>query len=27
MIAFLLFDGGSKLALEHHVIEATTAIG
>ena len=27
MIAFLLFDGLSKLALEHHVIEATTAIG
>jgi len=27
MIAFLLFDGGSKLALESHVVEATTQIG
>jgi hypothetical protein len=27
MIAFLLFDGVSKLVLEHHVVEATTKIG
>jgi hypothetical protein len=27
MIAFLLFDGVSKLVLERHVIEATTNIG
>jgi hypothetical protein len=27
MIAFLLFDGVSKLALESHVVEATTQIG
>ena len=27
MILFLLFDGASKLALEHHVVEATTKIG
>jgi len=27
MILFLLFDGGSKLALESHVVEATTGIG
>jgi hypothetical protein len=27
MIAFLLFDSVSKLALEHHVVEATTTIG
>lgn len=26
-IAFLLFDGVSKLVLEHHVVEATTEIG
>jgi hypothetical protein len=26
-ILFLLFDGVSKLALEHHVVEATTWIG
>jgi hypothetical protein len=26
-ILFMLFDGGSKLALEHHTIEATTQIG
>jgi hypothetical protein len=27
MVAFLLFDSVSKLALEHHVVEATTKIG
>jgi hypothetical protein len=27
MIAFLLFDGVSKLVLESHVVEATTLIG
>ena len=27
MIAFMLFDGAGKLALEHHVVEATTQIG
>jgi DoxX-like family len=27
MIAFLLFDGVSKLVLESHVVEATTQIG
>jgi hypothetical protein len=27
MTAFLLFDGVSKLALEEHVVEATTKIG
>ena len=27
MIAFLLFDGASKLFLEQHVVEATTKIG
>jgi hypothetical protein len=27
MIAFMLFDAVSKLALEHHVVEATTQIG
>ncbi len=27
MIAFLLFDGVSKLVLEQHVVEATTKIG
>jgi DoxX-like family len=27
IIAFLLFDSVSKLALEHHVVEATTKIG
>ena len=27
MILFLLFDSVSKLALEHHVVEATTKIG
>jgi DoxX-like family len=27
MIAFMLFDSISKLALEHHVIAATTGIG
>ncbi len=27
MIAFLLFDSMGKLALEHHVVEATTMIG
>lgn len=27
MIAFMLFDSLSKLALERHVVEATTAIG
>ena len=27
MIAFLLFDGVSKLVLEQHVVEATTQIG
>ncbi len=27
MIAFMLFDGLSKLALERHVVAATTAIG
>ena len=27
MILFLLFDGISKLALEHHVVGATTRIG
>lgn len=27
MILFLLFDGLSKLALERHVVEATTKIG
>ena len=27
MIAFMLFDSGSKLALESHVVEATTRIG
>jgi hypothetical protein len=27
MIAFLLFDGVSKRALEEHVVEATTKIG
>jgi hypothetical protein len=26
-ILFMLLDGGSKLALEHHTIEATTQIG
>jgi hypothetical protein len=27
MIVFMLFDGVSKLALERHVVEATTQIG
>jgi hypothetical protein len=27
MVLFMLFDGISKLALEHHVVEATTKIG
>jgi hypothetical protein len=27
MIAFLIFDSGSKLVLERHVVEATTMIG
>lgn len=27
MIAFMLFDGAAKLALERHVVEATTKIG
>lgn len=27
MILFMLFDGLSKVAMEHHVIEATTALG
>ena len=27
MILFLVFDSGGKLALEHHVVEATTKIG
>jgi DoxX-like family len=27
MVAFLLFDGIGKIALEQHVVEATTAIG
>jgi DoxX-like protein len=27
MILFMLFDGGSKLALEQHVVAATTKIG
>src|ERR1700733_4771411 len=27
MILFMLFDGVSKLALERHVVEATTRIG
>jgi hypothetical protein len=27
MIAFMLFDGGAKLALEPHVVAATTHIG
>jgi hypothetical protein len=27
MILFMLFDGGAKIALESHVVEATTRIG
>jgi hypothetical protein len=27
IVLFMLFDGISKLALEHHVVEATTKIG